>query len=114
LVPALWRHLPVKISGTGSITKTGAGNLTLSSTNTYSGSTTITNGSIVLGVANAIGSSSDLVLNGGTFSTRATAGFGATFDTLRLNASSTIALGTGAHTLSFSASNGVTWTGIYL
>jgi fibronectin-binding autotransporter adhesin len=42
------------ISGTGTLTKTGAGNLTLSSANTFSGATTISAGTVTLGHVNAL------------------------------------------------------------
>lgn len=42
------------ISGSGSLTKTGTGSLTLSNTNIFSGSTLITNGQIILGNALAL------------------------------------------------------------
>ncbi len=44
--------IPVAISGVGSLTKTGAGILTLSAANTYEGSTTVTGGTLVLGAEN--------------------------------------------------------------
>ena len=55
-------------------------------------------------------SSGSVTMNGGTFSSGATAGFSQTLGTLSLTDNSTIALGTGNHSLSFAASNGQTWT----
>ncbi|MFC4230356.1 beta strand repeat-containing protein [Parasediminibacterium paludis] len=107
------------INGAYSITKTGAGNLFFSGANTYSGKTTITSGILQLGAANAIPVSAmggGVILNGGTLSTGASTGFsegvaGATnMGTLTLSDNSTIALGTGSHSLYFSASNGTLWT----
>jgi autotransporter-associated beta strand protein len=43
------------ISGTGTLTKTGAGNLTLSGNNTYSGGTTVTQGTLQIGDATLTG-----------------------------------------------------------
>jgi autotransporter-associated beta strand protein/T5SS/PEP-CTERM-associated repeat protein len=60
------------IGGTGgsqSLTKIGAGTLTLSGTNTYSGNTTIDVGTLQLGSAAALSPTTSLVINaGGTFS----------------------------------------------
>ena len=61
----LFRSLTGVISGTGSITKSGSGILTLAATNTYSGATTISSGGILqLGKANAIPAASDLTVDG--------------------------------------------------
>lgn len=55
------------LSGTGSLTKAGTGNLTLSGANTYEGGTTVDAGTLTLGTATAMGSSSgSLTLNGGS------------------------------------------------
>lgn len=98
------------ISGAGaSVTKNGSGTLTFSGSNSYSGATTITAGTLRLGAANVIADASNVTLNGGTFSTGATAGFSETAGTLNLNASSTIAFGTGAHNLTFANSSAVSW-----
>ncbi len=53
------------ITGTGSIIKAGAGTLTLSSTNTFSGGTTLTAGTLGLGSGTALGTGG-LTINGGT------------------------------------------------
>ena len=98
------------ISGTGLITKIGSGTLTLSGNNTYTGNTTISAGILSLGGSNRIANTSNIILNGGTFNTGATVGYSETVATLGLTDNSTIALGTGSHTLTFSASNGVSWT----
>ncbi|MCX6305092.1 MAG: T9SS type A sorting domain-containing protein [Bacteroidetes bacterium] len=52
-----------------------------------------------------------MVLNGGTFSTGASTGYTETIGTLTLSSSSTISFGTGSHTLTYAASNGVSWSG---
>src|SRR5262249_18936325 len=46
------------ISGTGTVTKSGTGTLTLSGANTYTGSTTISAGTLQAGAANAFSSAS--------------------------------------------------------
>ncbi|MCX6266908.1 MAG: autotransporter-associated beta strand repeat-containing protein [Bacteroidetes bacterium] len=91
------------------LTKTGTGILTLSGANTYTGATTITGGTLRLGAADRIANTSNVVLNGGTLSTGATTGYSETVGTLSLSDNSTIALGTGLHTLTFAASNGLSW-----
>ncbi|MCX6237685.1 MAG: autotransporter-associated beta strand repeat-containing protein, partial [Bacteroidia bacterium] len=94
---------------TGALTKDGVGTLILSGANLYTGLTTVTDGTLQYAVANAL-SSGPVALNGGTFSTGATTGYGDVLGTLALTDNSTIALGTGVHSLTFTASNGVTWT----
>jgi len=92
------------------LTKAGTSTLTLSGANTYTGGTTITGGTLALGTTNVLADAGAITLNGGTFSTGATTGFNETVGTLNLSANSTIALGTGVHSLSFAASNTVSWT----
>ena len=52
-------------SGTGGLTKVGSGALTLTGSNSYSGATTLSNGSLVVGNANALGTGG-LTVNSGT------------------------------------------------
>ena len=92
------------------ITKTGAGTLTLSAANNYTGATTISVGTLTCGAASVIPSGSSLNLNGGTLKSGATTGNTQSTGTLTLSDNSTIALGTGSHSLTFAASNGVSWT----
>ncbi|MDI1315966.1 MAG: hypothetical protein PSU83_01545, partial [Flavobacterium sp.] len=61
------------------------------------------------GAANLIGTGA-FQLNGGTFSTGATAGFTDTVGVLTLLEDSNIKLGTGNHTLTFANSSGASWT----
>jgi autotransporter-associated beta strand protein len=66
------------ISGAGNLTKVGVGILTLSNTNTYSGITTINNGTISISADNGLGAAPDsadadhLTINGGTLNTSST------------------------------------------
>ena len=55
------------ISGTGSLTKIGAGTLTLSGTNGYSGATTISSGTLQAGATNAFSSASAHTVASGAF-----------------------------------------------
>jgi len=61
------------ISGTGLLSKTGAGTVTLTRTNTYSGATTLTQGSLLVDTTGSIASSSATV-NGGLLNVNGTAG----------------------------------------
>lgn len=101
-------------TSSGTITKTGAGTLTFGGNNTYTGTTTITEGILQLSAADRISNSSNITLNGGTFKTGASSGYGETVGTLNLNNNSTIALGTGNHTLTFANSSAVAWAGTTL
>ncbi len=51
------------VDGTGSLVKSGAGNLFLANTNTYSGATTVSAGTLTAGAANAL-STGDLTVTG--------------------------------------------------
>ncbi len=104
------------LSGIGALVKSGTGILTLANAaNTFTLSTTINSTSEIRlnPVANAT-YASQIILNGGKLTTT---GITATrtwtnSKTLNLNANSTIDLASGtAHTISFAASNLVTWAG---
>ncbi len=93
-------------TGTVNVTKSGTGTWYLSGTNTYTGATTISSGTLTLGLAHSI-PTSQITLNGGTLTSGAGAGFSnTTTGKLGLTESSTIALGTGSHALRFAASTG--------
>ncbi|MFN5463370.1 MAG: beta strand repeat-containing protein, partial [Bacteroidota bacterium] len=87
-------------TGTGTLTKEGSGTLTLSGANTYTGATTITSGTVVLGNSQVIANTSNVVMNGGTLNTNS---FTETVGQLLLQNNSTLALGSGVHTLTFSS-----------
>jgi autotransporter-associated beta strand protein len=82
----------------GDFIKSGAGVFVMKGSNTYTGTTTISAGTLRLGAANSIPTTSGLVLGGGEFQS---AGFGNTFASIALTANSTIRLGSGVHTLTF-------------
>lgn len=60
---------PIANGGTGaiSVTKSGAGTWVLTGTNTYSGATNVSGGTLVVGNAASINSSSGVTVDGGTF-----------------------------------------------
>jgi len=60
------------ISGTGNVTKAGAGILTLSGANTYTGTSTISAGTLILSHITALGTGA-VTVNGGTLDLNATA-----------------------------------------
>jgi autotransporter-associated beta strand protein len=97
-------------SGTLNVVKVGLGISQLSAINTYTGSTTITEGELRLTPTANTSNLTQYILNGGTLSTTGiAAGRTITASTLQLNNSSTIALGSYIHSITFAASNGLTW-----
>ena len=63
------------LNGAGSLSLGGSGNLNISRTGTYSGTLTMTEGTLTLNASNAIGTG-NLVLNGGTLAVNAAQGLG--------------------------------------
>ena len=90
------------LSGANGIEKTGAGTITIAGSNTYSGSTKISNGTLMLGADNTIPNASEVILNGGTFDTN---GYDDTAGNLTLDATSTINLAGGNSIINFSTMN---------
>ncbi len=120
-------------SGATSVTKSGAGKWVLSGSNTYTGATLVSNGTLEAGAINAlkttsgitvntggtlllsgsdnrIGDAVPLTLGGGTFHT---GGLSETLGTLTLSANSIIDFGNGTSTLTFADSSGATWAGSF-
>lgn len=94
------------VSGAGSLTKAGGGNLTLSVTNAYTGATTINAGTVTMGANNAIGSGA-LTLAAGT--TLQAANFG--FSAGALSGAGAITLGSG--TASINQGNNTVFSGTF-
>ena len=69
------------MSGAGTLTKLGVGDLVLSGSNTSSGGTTLGGGTLALGSANALGSTGTITFNGGSLQSSAsnTADYSARF-----------------------------------
>ena len=98
------------ITGIGSVVISGNGIVEyISNAKTYTGFTRFDSGVFRLGSPNMISDASNFVFNGGIFSTGSTTGFSETVGTLKLTNNSTIALGTGAHTLTFANSSAIVW-----
>lgn len=95
------------LRGGGGLTKSGAGTVTLSGDNTFSGDLVIDAGTLLLGGDDRINNSVDATLGGGTF---ATGGFDERLKTLTLSASSVIDLGDGDSVLEFAKSDAASWT----
>lgn len=91
----------------GALTKTGAGALLLSSTNLYTGVTTISNGTFRLGINNALTATNSMTLDGGTLDAGGTTN---TLGVLTVNADSLLTLNADSN-LSFKKSADVSWTG---
>ncbi len=101
------------LSGTGKLTKSGSGSgiLTLTGNNTYSGGTAVTSGELRLNPSANESQTGGVTLGGGTLSTTSiTATRTITMGSLTLTDNTTLALGSNAHTLTFGASSGNTWT----
>jgi len=94
------------------LTLSGSGSKTLANSIIVNGNLSVNAAAILtLSVAsNRISDATSVVLGGGTFRTGITTGFSETVGTLSLTAgtASTIALGTGGHTLNFANSSGLT------
>lgn len=97
------------LGGTGvELAKTGAGAATLSAVNTYTGATTVSAGTLALGVQDAVAASAGMVLSGGTLQSN----FSQTLGALNLTASSTLDLSSaGVFVFADSSALAGSWTG---
>ncbi len=93
-------------STAGGLVKTGAGALRLAVANTYTGVTTLQQGELILGTANALASSS-LLLEGGVLDVD---GHDQTFGAVTLAGNTTIDLGVGDVSLLFGDSHALAWS----
>ncbi|WP_256702441.1 autotransporter-associated beta strand repeat-containing protein [Burkholderia sp. SRS-W-2-2016] len=86
------------------LTKAGAGTLTLSAQNTYTGTTTVNGGTLAMGIANAIASSSAVTVNSGA--TLALNDFSQTLNDL--SGAGAVTLGSSAATVLTASNNAAT------
>jgi autotransporter-associated beta strand protein len=94
----------------GGLTKRGAGTLTLSASNSYTGATTISGGRLTLGSASSLGASGPVAVTSGTLDLN---GRSVTIGALSGSAGGTITTGTaGAITLTSSAATPSTYEGV--
>lgn len=102
-------------SGNGfNVAKSGSGTLVISNTsNSYTGSTSVSGGILQLGAAGVIPNANTFSLSSGTLSTGSGAGFTETIGALNITGSgSTISLGTGVHTLTFASLDATGFTSL--
>ena len=100
--------------GSWNVTKNGAGTTTLSANNTYSGGTTVTAGTLQIGVANALSTSGALTVNGGTFDlnnlNQTVGNLSGTGGTISLGTGTLTAAGAGNTTLASQITGGGSFT----
>lgn len=97
------------LSGDGGVEKAGLGTLTVNAVNTYTGTTVVSGGTLLLGADNVIPSTGAFSLSGGKLST---GGFDATSGLLSLTSNSVIDFGSDTSILTFSGNTTGTWAGI--
>ena len=103
------------ISGTGGLSDLGAGTLTLAASNTFSGETTISAGSISLNNANALKNSTVAVSINNSLLFNSNGGTITTFNVGGLAGSGNISLADGSHAVTLSAGGngaGTTYSGV--
>ena len=99
------------IGGPGGVAKTGTGAAIFVSANTYTGATTVADGTLRLAAAERIDNASPLRLTGGTLELNR---FSETLGALDVDGAATIDFGTGACSLTCADSAGEAWDGTLL
>ena len=103
------------IGGTGGLTKTGTGTFTITGTNTFGGPTIIAQGTLQLGAADALSTSTAIQLTGGTFGLNGYSPEAFTSALTVAGAGSTLDFGlghVGGVTVEFGDSSSVPWSSI--
>ena len=90
------------ISGSGGVTKAGAGLLTLSGSNSYAGDTTLAGGTLGIANANALTASGNVIFTGGAF--QYSGAYATDFSSRIVNSSGAVAIDTNGQTISFGSS----------
>jgi hypothetical protein len=85
--------------------------VTLGAAVNATGAITLAQGALVLGAADLVGNSTNIVIGNGTLRSGTTVGFSDTMGSLTVTGSGGIALGTGSHTLTFANSSANDWQG---
>lgn len=101
------KTLPGALTLEGNFALSGTATVTPSATLTVTGTTILSGGTFTLGADDILSDNGAIQLNSGTFNT---GGYNESAGTLNLTDNSTIALGTGDHTLTFADSRSVGWT----
>jgi autotransporter-associated beta strand protein len=96
------------IGGSASLSVTGTDKVTLSTTNTYTGPTTVTSGTLVIGAASALPGNAAVAIDGGSSPAKMQLARGAgpvTMSSLSINAAGTLDLTNNSLTINFTKGN---------
>ena len=85
--------------------------VTLGSAIAATGAITLAQGTLVLGAADLVGNSTNIIIGNGTLRSGSTVGFSDTMGSLTVTGDGGIALGTGSHSLTFANSSANDWQG---
>ena len=91
------------------LTKNGAGTLTLNAANTYTGATTVANGTLVIGAAGSLANSALTVQSSGTLAGAGTLGGSTTLQGIIAPGGSGVAIQTFSNSLALAATSHLQW-----